>query len=295
MEFDESQHFTLPRKISLQSYGGAVNLGFPLEKWIELCETVDAKDNDPPYRDEQRAWYDTLRDFLPVYFGLGPTVRLFAGEMHWCSLNPDNPEHVKAFKDKIEGKQLGETEEGTAESSHRVSQLFNIGLAFPELNKHQLEDFLPIVRKYHRNLDLLIFPEGFETVVRDERTEPEAIANVRQVKKISEKYQRFCEECKLSIILGVQVDYQNTSINGSGNDQYCLFVGPGGEPNIYHKHSSSRFNAFFDENWSVESNFLVRSVKDVNVGISICHDMYISLIPKVLKKKGTDVWVNISF
>jgi hypothetical protein len=29
-----------------------------------LCEEINAKDNYPPYRDEQRAWYDTLRDFL---------------------------------------------------------------------------------------------------------------------------------------------------------------------------------------------------------------------------------------
>ncbi len=30
------------------------------------CDRVHARDNEPCYRDEQRAWYDTLRDILPV-------------------------------------------------------------------------------------------------------------------------------------------------------------------------------------------------------------------------------------
>jgi len=60
VEFDESQHFTFPRKISLQNYPQNFKLGFSLTKWITLCEKTDARDNDPSFRDEQRAWYDTL-------------------------------------------------------------------------------------------------------------------------------------------------------------------------------------------------------------------------------------------
>lgn len=61
IEFDESQHFTPPRKITLENYPDELKLGFDRGKWIKLCEKINAKDNDPPYRDEQRAWYDTLR------------------------------------------------------------------------------------------------------------------------------------------------------------------------------------------------------------------------------------------
>ncbi|OFV68580.1 MAG: hypothetical protein SCAL_000256 [Candidatus Syntrophoarchaeum caldarius] len=102
VEFDESQHFTLPRKITLGEYPTNLELGFSKEKWIRLCEKIDAKDNDPPYRDEQRAWYDTLRDFLPTILGLQPTVRLFAKDFIWCSLNPNNPEDVDRFQKMIE-------------------------------------------------------------------------------------------------------------------------------------------------------------------------------------------------
>lgn len=102
VEFDESQHFTLPRKIALENYPSELELGFNRERWIRLCEKINSKDNDPPYRDEQRAWYDTLRDFLPVILGLKPTVRLFAKDFEWCSLNPDNPKDLAKFKRMIE-------------------------------------------------------------------------------------------------------------------------------------------------------------------------------------------------
>lgn len=98
VEFDESQHFTLPRRIALEYYPEKLELGFDKKRWGTICEKINATDNDPFYRDEQRAWYDTLRDFLPALAGLKPTVRLFARDFEWCSLNPDNPSDVERFK-----------------------------------------------------------------------------------------------------------------------------------------------------------------------------------------------------
>lgn len=104
VEFDESQHFTLPRKIVLGHYPEKLELGFDRKKWIELCERITAKDNDPPYRDEQRAWYDTLRDFLPTTKGLKPTIRLYAKDSIWCGLNPTNPSDIERFKSLLKGE-----------------------------------------------------------------------------------------------------------------------------------------------------------------------------------------------
>ncbi len=102
LEFDESQHFTLPRKLTLEKYPTNLKLDFNKEQWIQLCQRFKSKDNDPPYRDEQRAWYDTLRDFLPNILGLKPTKRIFSQDFEWCSLSPDNPKHVEKFKRLIE-------------------------------------------------------------------------------------------------------------------------------------------------------------------------------------------------
>ncbi len=100
VEFDESQHFTSPRRISLMHYPENLSLGFDRNRWIRLCEQINAKDNDPSDRDEARAWYDTLRDFLPIVDpSFQPTVRVQMGAFRWCGLDPDRPEDVKRFTD----------------------------------------------------------------------------------------------------------------------------------------------------------------------------------------------------
>ncbi len=90
IEFDESQHFTLPRRLALENYPTELELGFDRQRWMNLCKKINKKDNDPPYRDEQRAWYDTLRDYVPLVEALKPTIRLFAKDHIWCSLDPDS-------------------------------------------------------------------------------------------------------------------------------------------------------------------------------------------------------------
>ena len=110
VEFDESQHFTFPRRIALERYPNDLKLGFNRAKWIASCDRINARDDNPPYRDEQRAWYDALRDFLPAVKGLKPTVRLFAKDFVWCSLNPDDASDVKRFEEFLRMSELWKME-----------------------------------------------------------------------------------------------------------------------------------------------------------------------------------------
>jgi hypothetical protein len=103
LEFDESQHFTEPRAIALERYPINLKLGFDRRKWINRCMELRAEDHDPVYRDEQRAWYDTLRDFCAVILGI-PILRVLPEEVRWCNLNVHAKEDVKRFKDIIEHK-----------------------------------------------------------------------------------------------------------------------------------------------------------------------------------------------
>jgi hypothetical protein len=109
IEFDESQHFTEPRDISLSLYLKKEKFGFSPTRWRALCQTLHKRDNDPPFRDEQRAWYDTLRDFAPKYRGAGQIVRLYSRERVWCSIDPCKAPDFRLFKrlifEKIEGAQ----------------------------------------------------------------------------------------------------------------------------------------------------------------------------------------------
>jgi hypothetical protein len=112
---------------------------------------------------------------------------------------------------------------------------------------------------------------------------------------LQRRYVKLARAWDASVTVGVSVDYGDTSISGGGNDEFALFVSPTGQAAVYHKHSTSRFTAFFDKGWSLEENLRVVRVRDIKIGLSICHDSYISLIPRAFKAKGAQAWVNISF
>lgn len=97
IEFDESQHFTKPREIALSLYPNGQEFGFPVDRWRTLCQNLSKRDNDPPFRDEQRAWYDTVRDFAPFIWETGKTIRLFSRDFVWCSLNPKVESDLRKF------------------------------------------------------------------------------------------------------------------------------------------------------------------------------------------------------
>ena len=101
IEFDESQHFTKPREIALSLYPDGQEFGFHVDRWRTLCQNLNKRDNDPPFRDEQRAWYDTVRDFVPFLWKTGKTVRLFSRDFVWCSLNPKVESDLRTFMEII--------------------------------------------------------------------------------------------------------------------------------------------------------------------------------------------------
>ena len=104
VELDEIQHFTEARAVALMNYPQSLAVGFDKAAYIERCQRLRRRDNDPkyPYRDEQRAWYDTVRDFLPV---IRPrqvrhsTIRIPLGFHEWCQLAPENSTHLKYFRE----------------------------------------------------------------------------------------------------------------------------------------------------------------------------------------------------
>ncbi len=62
---------------SLRAYPTDILLGFDKKRWIQLADEIRAGDNSPVYRDEQRAFYDSIRDIMAAKIGLRPVVRIF--------------------------------------------------------------------------------------------------------------------------------------------------------------------------------------------------------------------------
>lgn len=83
VEFDERQHFTPLRATALKAYPTEIELGFDKARWIQLSEEIRAGDNSPIYRDEQRAFYDAIRDITVSKVGLKPVVRIFEEDVQW--------------------------------------------------------------------------------------------------------------------------------------------------------------------------------------------------------------------
>lgn len=101
VELDESQHFTRPRLVTLALYPDNFKSGFSLSHWQELCRQIDAQDDQPFDRDERRAWYDTLRDLVPSIHQFKPTVRLYAEDFAWCSLDANSRRDLETFRDLL--------------------------------------------------------------------------------------------------------------------------------------------------------------------------------------------------
>jgi len=88
VEYDERQHFTVPRAIALQLYPNNVTICFDRTEWIAHCKSIAATDNDPIYRDEQRAFYDSVRDILASVNGYR-VARLKHGAVDWQTCDAD--------------------------------------------------------------------------------------------------------------------------------------------------------------------------------------------------------------
>ena len=166
VEFDESQHFTSPRKMTLEHYPEKLELGFDRKRWVVLCERINAKDNTPLYRDEQRAWYDTLRDFIPSIKGLDPTVRLHSKDLHWCSLNPQDSRDIDRFKNLIIKKKC-KKEEDMAESKNDwiatvlIESKGSFGKTDNDMRKKEIVEILNEIEKRTEGDGVILFPGGY--------------------------------------------------------------------------------------------------------------------------------------
>lgn len=198
LEFDESQHFTKPRKIALERYSDNHDFGFPVARWIQLCKDLDKHDNDPPFRDEQRAWYDTIRDFLPVIMNLQPTIRVYSRDMEWCTLDPDKLEDINRFKTLIEGKIRIKTTKKLIDFSNRFprkdwiatvvlsSQIELEDEKNPKNNQQRIDEIKVILHTITNKISgdgVILFPGGWVHTGQDpaEKIYPEIEAVIKEI------------------------------------------------------------------------------------------------------------------
>lgn len=99
IEYDEDQHFTKAREITFNHYPQDVETTFDKEVWIERCVRLNRHDNDPLYRDEQRAFRDAIRD-IEAYKNGYKLFRVYNGEYDF-SKEEDVDKFILDFKTAI--------------------------------------------------------------------------------------------------------------------------------------------------------------------------------------------------
>ncbi len=282
VEFDESQHFTIPRKISFQNYPHNLELGFSSAKWIALCDKHDSKDNDPPDRDEQRAWYDTLRDFLPEIKGLKPTVRLYSNEMQWCSLNPDDPNDVARFRNIIDRRRKdlnGWVATVTLQSDDDKDYPYNERMkALSEIVNH-------VSRKTHGD-GVILFPGGWFYA---DKKEPCTTYNWAE-KKIGE----ILGEIEERIFVCIGIDGR---VSEYAKDQVGIAISKDGIDAMgrkFHPTSQEDGNIKTADDYLSEEDGKSRifELNGVKYYMCVCYDTY-GLRHRDLPNPGVDVVLNL--
>jgi predicted amidohydrolase len=271
VEFDESQHFTATRKITLEMYPNELGTGFSIKKWIELCEKINARDNHPTYRDEQRAWYDTLRDFLPVLIGLKPTVRLFARDFVWCSLDPENVSDVERFRSMITAEQ------------RRTNDFPSTKIVLCMPNREQSDKDRSIwqnkVVEFAKNVaaDLIVFPESYVECKFD--------CAASEVRKLSEKI-------GFAVLSGVHTEE---------GYELAVFCNPRPRTeetteHLYIKHSSATRLAYEWPKYRGRDDRMFDPIlfHGRKIGVMLCHDMFFPLIGNTLAKHGAEILVDLT-
>ena len=276
VEFDESQHFTGPRRLALSVYADTDPLGFSAKRWMELCEHHRARDNDPPYRDEQRAWYDTLRDLVPSIKGLGPTVRLYARDCAWCSLNPDSAEDRERFSGLMsrERPQSHPTPEEIPSPQVRLASTLHVAMVFPRLARQPPD--VPTADSFvGEAVDFALFPEAY---IRGSDQES------------AEALKTLASDLGATLLVGATDDSMRRC-----REVLLRFNADGSRSRVYTKHSSADAVAFERLDWQRRSELPTFELGGVTAGATICHDHYLGLLARFLGRRGACLWVNPSY
>jgi len=293
VEFDERQHFTGPRKLALEAYADRQPLGFAARRWMDLCEKHDAKDINPPYRDEQRAWYDTLRDLVPLTRSLRPTVRLYVRDLAWCSLDPKNPDDRERFARLIREPEApaGRPAVQIRPAARSRASTLRVAMVFPATDL-KTSNGVPPGRAPARQLpvpaagvfageavDFVLFPEGYIRA-SDERS--------------VESLGHLATELRATLLVGA-ID---SGVDSTGRDwQVLLRFDPygAGPLRVYAKHSTADAIAFERADWEPQTMLPTFELSGQTAGATICHDSYLGLLPRHLAQNGARIWINPSF
>jgi len=157
IEYDENQHFSKAREITLENYPSTIKLNFSKEAWINACKKINAKDSSPRDRDEKRAFFDTVRDIEAFKHGY-KLVRIKHGDVDW---EEDGAEkHLKQIVSIAD-------EQNENPTKHKIARLIVTGKQYDKYENPKFPKLEKIIEKflkteYHkRTYEFILTPGRF--------------------------------------------------------------------------------------------------------------------------------------
>jgi len=290
IEYDERQHFSEARRVSLESYR-EVDVFFDRELWIKACSDVGAKDNAPANRDEVRAYYDSTRDIACAQNGYR-LVRIMHGQIDFESEGAY--EELQEYLDKVLNHkeavkeeahtELTACEEWTKADSIKVAMY----LQTDELkNKKSFDEILPVMQS--ADVDIIVFPE-YCYVPDINKVENLDIASAEDLNQVYD----FC--LKLSREIGKAIVF-------SSHDKYDMIFSVFANANhlegetevsLYIKHTMCGSSCLDFKNYPDLAADLFEPIvyKGYLIGMTICYDCNHALFSRMYGMYGIDLIVN---
>lgn len=167
IEYDENQHFTFSRKLTLENYPEDIKVSFSKQDWITSCERINAKDNNPIDRDEKRAYYDAVRD-IEAHKNNYKLVRIKHGDVDW--------ENDKALNDlKLLIGMIDNNSSIIDTKLHKIARIIVTGKQYysqyytEKTGEPKIENLSKILNKFVKNtynkqhFEFILTPGGFLT------------------------------------------------------------------------------------------------------------------------------------
>lgn len=278
IEYDERQHFTEARKISLLSYLD-IPVHFDRELWIRACNDIQAKDGQPVNRDEARAYYDSIRDIEASKHGY-KLIRIMHGQIDFEAIEAE--ESLK--------KLLNVEQEVKKDSKSLTKDSLKVALYLQtdELkNKVDFTKAIEVVKK--SNFDIFVLPEfsycHFHSLLTNSDIRKEEDLN-----NIFNACLNFSEEIGKAVIVS-SVDKYGIIFSVFANS----FADETETTNaLYIKHTKTSYSAFELENYRELSKSMFEPIlfKGYRIGMTICYDCNHSLFSRMYGIKGVDIIIN---
>jgi hypothetical protein len=273
VEYDERQHFSAPRAVALRLYPDAAVIGFDAAEWIAHCDRIAAIDNDPPYRDEQRAFYDSVRDIFAGANGYR-VVRLKHGAFDWGTTNAQE-ELLRQLSVRPSATKLPRPRFATVCIKGRPATQYRTHTARLAL----LNDIVCKIDKRWETLEAVAFPGGFLRLNRtvgalsyDERVK--ALDKAGLVEPIKRAIGKLTRSPASVLVFGVDGP---TYRNGDGGDQLCVAANSTGIIGIGRKIFPTQTEAdkllCFDTDFR-DSHRVVKLPGGRKAALSACYDMF---------------------